>query len=389
MKKLFVTTAALLLLIVAPIVVATPALAANELVFDADTTIDLSDPDTDLTILNNSQVDSMTRNAGSVDFTMSTDGKLTIRSSARKTMSHNSTALPVNYTCGSSYSEITIPALVGVSASTFRITITSDTCTTSGGTTGSSGGGGGGGGVTTTIETTAPAETTTEATETTVAETTTVDTVTTETATTESADTAFAQKIVEIATEATEVISASAETIALNVGASRDVSVEQTTVSTYVAPIISSIANVSSQTQTVITNFIAYGTQTTTVLGAGERAGVINSFKKAYSKLPTSEVDWQDAIKIANGRFPSQQSIKKEQEALKTFIKIYKRLPDFSNTHDEAALKIVTYGIRPTTRNLDSEKFAIKVFKSVYGNNPTTTTDWDIMRAISYSGATR
>ncbi|MFC1612912.1 hypothetical protein ACFL23_01135 [Patescibacteria group bacterium] len=380
MKKLFVTTVALLLF-VAPIVVARPALAANELVFDADTTIDLSSPDTDLTILNNSQVDSMTTNAGSIAFTMSTDGKLTLRSASRKTMSHNSTSLPINYTCGASYSEIEIPALVGVSASTFTITVTSDTCTTVGGTTG--GGGGGGGGVSTTVET-QPATT-----ETTTTTATTEATATTETTTAESATTEFAQKIVVIATEATQVMSATAETIALNVGASRDVSVEQTTVSTYVTPLISDLSNVSNQSQTMITNFIAYGTQTTKVLGAGERAGVVNSFKKAYSKLPTSEVDWQDAIKIANGRFPAQQSITKEQEALKTFIKIYKRLPDFSNTHDEAALKVVTYGIRPTTRNLDSEKFAIKVFKSVYGNNPSNTTDWDIMRAISYSGATR
>jgi len=69
MRKTLVTTV-LTLLFVAPLVIAAPALAANELTFDADTTIDLSNPDTNLTILNNSIVDSMTVNAGSIDFVL-------------------------------------------------------------------------------------------------------------------------------------------------------------------------------------------------------------------------------------------------------------------------------------------------------------------------------
>ena len=83
MKKKSITML-LFLLLFAFLVIAIPALAANELVFNGDTLIDLSDPDINLTILNNSRVDSMTANSDSIDFTMSTNGILTVRSTDRK-----------------------------------------------------------------------------------------------------------------------------------------------------------------------------------------------------------------------------------------------------------------------------------------------------------------
>jgi len=45
--------------------------------------------------------------------------------------------------------------------------------------------------------------------------------------------------------------------------------------------------------------------------------------------------------------------------------------------------------LRPSDRNLNSEKTAIKTFKAIYGYNPSTASAWDIVRAIAYSGATR
>ena len=44
---------------------------------------------------------------------------------------------------------------------------------------------------------------------------------------------------------------------------------------------------------------------------------------------------------------------------------------------------------QPADRNLNSERAAIKIFKGIYGYNPSTATAWDIVRAIAYSGATR
>ncbi len=171
-------------------------------------------------------------------------------------------------------------------------------------------------------------------------------------------------------------------------GVKRDLAAE----SNYSQTIIESIvkgAGSSNQTRNTITNFVTYGTQTTQLLGAGERAGVINSFKSAFGKLPTTQEDWNDAIKIANGRWPSQISKTAEDRATISFKKIYLRTPDRKNPHDDAAITVMAYGLRPANRNLKSEKTAIQTFKAIYGYSPSTTTAWDMVRAIAYSGATR
>ena len=49
----------------------------------------------------------------------------------------------------------------------------------------------------------------------------------------------------------------------------------------------------------------------------------------------------------------------------------------------------MAYGLRTATRNLNSEKAAIKSFKAIFGKAPTTASDWDAVRAIAYSGAKR
>jgi len=149
------------------------------------------------------------------------------------------------------------------------------------------------------------------------------------------------------------------------------------------------VPNFGQEQQNALNNFIAYGTDTTLKLGEGERAGVVNSYKSAFGKLPTTETEWSDAIKIANGRWPSETSKKTETNAEKAFQKIYLRAPDRTNPHDDAAVVVMAYGLRPADRNLNSEKAAIKSFRAIYGYNPKTATAWDIVRAIAYSGAKR
>jgi hypothetical protein len=156
----------------------------------------------------------------------------------------------------------------------------------------------------------------------------------------------------------------------------------------YIAPLISSL-EVGEKTQNAMLNFVTYGTPSTFRLGEGERTGVINSFKSAFSKLPENESDWEDIIKIANGRWPSQTNEETEENAEDAFRKIYLRNPDRNNPNDDAAVTIIAYGLRPGNRNLDSEKAAIRIFRSIYGYNPASATAWDIIRAIAYSGATR
>lgn len=124
-------------------------------------------------------------------------------------------------------------------------------------------------------------------------------------------------------------------------------------------------------------------------MGAGERAGVINSFRAAFKKVPETADDWSDVIKIANGRWPSTANTEAEAAATDAFVKVYLRLPDRSDSFDDAAVVVIAYGLRPAARNTDSEKAAIKSFKHIYGYNPSGAIDWDVVRAIAYSGATR
>lgn len=200
---------------------------------------------------------------------------------------------------------------------------------------------------------------------------------------------AFAQKVVTILGEAAEVVKANVETLLTKVGLKRDLAKEQKTSSNYVKMLVQGVENLTAENTHAINNFIAYGTETTKILGEGERAGVLNSYKAAFGKLPTIGDEWADAIKIANGRWPNERSESKEAAATEEFKKIYLRAPDRSNSHDDAAVTVMAYGLRPSDRNLDSEKAAIKIFRGIYRYAPKTAVDWDIVRAIAYSGAQR
>jgi len=145
----------------------------------------------------------------------------------------------------------------------------------------------------------------------------------------------------------------------------------------------------SEEDKNSIAYFIQPGTKTTKRLGAGERAGVLNSYVSAFKTLPESVLDWQDVIKIANGRWPGKINTKAKTKALEKFTKVYTRVLDENNQYDDAAITIMAYGLRPANRNLDSERFAIKIFENIFKYNPESATDWDLVRAIAYSGSER
>jgi len=138
-----------------------------------------------------------------------------------------------------------------------------------------------------------------------------------------------------------------------------------------------------------ISYFIENGTAATALLGKGERAGVLASYYRAFGKVPVSENDWQDVIKIANGRWTKESNVASEEKAQNEFIKIYKRLPDFFDISDNSAINIFAYGLRPIQRDVEKEKEAINSFRSIYKRGPENAKDWDIIRGIAYSGASR
>lgn len=154
--------------------------------------------------------------------------------------------------------------------------------------------------------------------------------------------------------------------------------------------IIKSPHELEKQDMNAISYFIDQGTPTTILLGSGERAGVLNSYLSAFNKLPRNELEWQDIIKIANGRWPDEKNIDVEEKAATdTFSAIYQREANMENPNDNAAVTVIAYGLRPASRNMESEKNAIKIYQSIFDKYPSEAYEWDMVRAIAYSGATR
>ncbi len=168
----------------------------------------------------------------------------------------------------------------------------------------------------------------------------------------------------------------------------RKTDLEYRTFKKYVEPMVNSDL-VDKKQENSLVNFVQYGTETTKKLGSVERAGVVSSYKASYKKLPKTNSEWSDCIKIANGRWPTERDDNAEERAKINFKIIYKREPNRVNSRDDAAMVIMSYGLRPSNRNLESEKRAIKFFKAIYGYNPEKPTAWDVVRAIAYSGAIR
>lgn len=197
------------------------------------------------------------------------------------------------------------------------------------------------------------------------------------------------EQLQQILDDASVVLNYASSDLAPLVEAKKSQTIEIVGLEKYVRPLSLGVSDFSESAKVPLLNFVVYGTVSTKVLGAGERAGVVNSYKAAFGKLPQNQAEWEDVIKIANGRWPSERSMVKEDKAKDEFEVIYKRSSNMDNPKDNAAVTVMSYGLRPSDRNLNSEKSAIKIFKGIYKKAPTTAVDWDIVRAIAYSGATR
>ena len=141
-----------------------------------------------------------------------------------------------------------------------------------------------------------------------------------------------------------------------------------------------------------VNNFIKNGTDINSKqLGEGERAAVVYSFNKAFGRMPQSQADLTDIIKAANGLTPVQKNLEIEKWAMNEFFKIYLRPARLTDNHDYMAIMVMSYGLRQkaANRSLVSETQGIKIFKTIYKKIPSTTQEWNIMQAITYSGAKR
>jgi hypothetical protein len=157
----------------------------------------------------------------------------------------------------------------------------------------------------------------------------------------------------------------------------------------FTLPLVKGAKGLTTSQIYAINNFIVYGTKSTQVLGAGERAGVVASFKSAFGRFPTTEADWKDCLAIGNGRWPAQKNAVVEKSVKMIFKKIYKREAKLDNANDKAALAILAYGLRMNKRNQASEAAALKTYAKIFKAGPKSAADWNVVRAIAYSGAKR
>ena len=167
---------------------------------------------------------------------------------------------------------------------------------------------------------------------------------------------------------------------------------EQQSEISYLKSLKQDISDLSETVENALLNFITYGVDDNTKrLGKGERAAVVYSYKAAFNKLPEDEEELEDIIKIANGRWPAKTNSEAEKRAKEEFRKIYKRVADMDDPKDNAAITVMAYGLRQKAenRNLESEKQGIRTFTTIYHYHPSSTEDWNIMQAITYSGAAR
>lgn len=182
------------------------------------------------------------------------------------------------------------------------------------------------------------------------------------------------------------VITQSRENVLFELGRVRDAKVEAKVEKTLVKQVIAGVKGLKSDVKEKVVTFVAYGTPSTENIGANERAGVLTSFKEAFGKLPKTQTDWNDIIKIANGEPPAQVSKKKEKQAAAAFKVIYGRAAKAGNAKDEAAVDSLAYGVRPTEKSLAAERAAIKTYQTVFRRLPKTSSDWAAVRTIAYSG---
>ncbi|MDD4902603.1 MAG: hypothetical protein PHE24_05730 [Patescibacteria group bacterium] len=204
----------------------------------------------------------------------------------------------------------------------------------------------------------------------------------------ENVTTPAANVLTTIANEATLISADNTPTLLTMLGTSIDANKAQANLVTYKS-IFALDNQISSVEKTTVNDFITYGTPSTLKLGAGERAGVVNSYFQAFKKMPVAESGWSDILKIANGRWPGETSAVAENQAKVEFKKVYGRNPVMTNTYDSNAVTIISYGLIPAKRNLASEKVAINTFRHYYGYAPSSALAWNVVRAIAYSGAKR
>lgn len=382
MKKTALVTLTALLITPFMFSVAVQA-ATTDFTADADITVSGVTIDSttgavvDMIIFSGSTAEEWSFDGGS--FTVTNPGTFNVGSSDSAVRAIQITNSGTEVSCSGNGNPGTTQKTLPTTAATYKVVPRSNDCSGGGVSTGGGGGGGGGGGKTT-KQTYNP----------TTGELTSGEAAATPAAAKTSAPAAGVDtNLANVKSDAATIAKSLKADIAARVNKIVDAAQEASYDKSIVSKVVASEPSVSSAVREQLVSFVTYGTPTTEKLGAGERGGVVNSFKEAFGRLPASDTDWEDVVKIANGRWPGQTDTDREATAEANFKVIYKRASVRTNARDDAAVVVMAYGLRPSGRKLESEKAAIKSYEAIFKRTPQTATAWDAVRAIAYSGATR
>lgn len=147
-----------------------------------------------------------------------------------------------------------------------------------------------------------------------------------------------------------------------------------------------------------LNNFAVYGSLSTVKWldksqgwTQNERLYLLESYERIYKKLPASRADWRDCLLMANSERPKQISKSAEEKAVRSFKTVYKRLPNFraSQQADTRAFNFIAYGLRSKNKDAKKEAVAARAFQTIFKRKPFKPEDWDVVRAVAYSGAKR
>jgi len=167
----------------------------------------------------------------------------------------------------------------------------------------------------------------------------------------------------------------------LPAGSLRDLTAEGSAIGKFVS-VEGALPSTSADWSTV--NFVAYGSSSATkALAERKRVDLVKDYKSVYGKLPADANDWQNLALMAEGATP-KRVLSKEAQALKEFVRVFKRLVDFKVSADESFIHMVAYRLRIANRDLAREQAGLGKFISAYGFLPKTSHAWSVLRALSY-----
>ncbi len=119
-------------------------------------------------------------------------------------------------------------------------------------------------------------------------------------------------------------------------------------------------------------------------LGSGERRALLRDY---FDTTGRAVISWEDITRLAAGAKPVNRNLERERaqaaSALKLWMKIKGRAPNFKNASEDLAWNTMLYRIR-FDRNLVKESAGITRFKALFGRVPVSPMDWATVRALGY-----